>query len=548
MKFFHCLCLFVLFVAINLPAHATKRALLIGVGHFDDRNIPRLKGPVPDVEALQQVLVKRWGFAAENLAILTDQQATKQGILTALDQLVKVSRPGDFVLFYFSGHGTSRFDSQFGLSALPHTTGALIPYDLKLAANDKISQLLVGKTDLRPRLQKLDDNGVSGLAIIDSCYSGNAVRSISRTVSRHVAMSFTSRALPGDSVFLDDDDDEQAEGEDAYPYKKIAFISASSDKEVAAEEQHPDLTHDGKPHGVLTDNLLQVLTGKFNADGNNDGRVTNWELYTAVKASISEKQRYPQSPQFLPLMTAAGELAVKTEVFTEQAPPSQELGKQNFGIQVNGALPTVSTTIKHHSRLHLADNAPDRIIAKQQGEYVMLTASHEVLSRSDTEKGIAKALVWQPQLHDLVYLRNRLQQFSVKIVPTKASQGETYVAGDILAFDIALERDAWLLILSLSADGRINVLYPYEAAEMKMVKKDKKINFGNVKVEAPFGIDYVMTLAFLEKPSQLENYRRLAHGAGIYPDAAEHMALVKTIMAQSRKQSRQAIKIVTLAQ
>ena len=547
MKLFHCLCLFLVLVIINLPAQAIKRGILIGVGQYGDKNIPRLKGPVPDVESMQQVLVKHWGFAPADLVILIDQQATKQAILKALDQLVKVSRPGDFVFFYFSGHGTSRFDRNLGLSALPHTTGALIPYDLNLAANDKISQLLVGQIDLRPRLQKLDDNGIAGLAIIDSCYSGNAVRSIRLAVYRHVPMAFKSRAIPGDSVFIEDNDHGKAEEERTYPYKKIAFISASSDKEVAAEEQQPMLTHDGKPHGVLTDNLLQVLTGKFSADSNNDGTITNWELYTAVKGSISQKQRYPQSPQFLPLQMSNSKLADEPAFLSNATPPAQAPATKHWNVQVNGNLPTIVKIINQNPRLHIARHQPDFIVGRKAGEYVLLTAANEVFSRSNNETGIAKALDWQPQLDDLIYQRNRQQQFAVKIVPTKPSQGETYVAGELLAFNIISERDAWFIILSLSADGRINVLYPYEDAEMQMVKKYQNITFGNVKVEAPFGFDHVIALAFLEQPKQLENYLRLAHGTGIYPRESEHQKLVKTIMAQSYKQSRQSIKMVTLA-
>jgi hypothetical protein len=78
-----------------------------------------------------------------------------------MQRLVQISRPGDRVFIYYSGHGTSRRDELLSLP-LPHASGALVPADFKWDSNQSIetqmSQLIVGRRDLRPILARLDQN------------------------------------------------------------------------------------------------------------------------------------------------------------------------------------------------------------------------------------------------------------------------------------------------------------------------------------------------------------------------------------------------------
>ena len=45
------------------------------------------------------------GFDKDNIYTLKNEQATKRGILAALKYLAEVTRPGDVLMFHFSGHG-----------------------------------------------------------------------------------------------------------------------------------------------------------------------------------------------------------------------------------------------------------------------------------------------------------------------------------------------------------------------------------------------------------------------------------------------------------
>ncbi|MFH7244053.1 MAG: caspase domain-containing protein [Spirulina sp.] len=99
--------------ALGKPARR-RLALLIGINQYPDRVISAtpgqevaLKGCLTDVEMQRQLLVHRFGFAPQDILTLTNQAATRQGILNALDQhLVQQAQADDVVLLHFSGYGS----------------------------------------------------------------------------------------------------------------------------------------------------------------------------------------------------------------------------------------------------------------------------------------------------------------------------------------------------------------------------------------------------------------------------------------------------------
>ena len=82
-----------------------KLALLIGINQYPQS--PALGGCVTDVELQTELLINRCGFAASDILTLTDEQASRKFIENAfLDHLGKQAKPGDVVIFHFSGYGT----------------------------------------------------------------------------------------------------------------------------------------------------------------------------------------------------------------------------------------------------------------------------------------------------------------------------------------------------------------------------------------------------------------------------------------------------------
>ena len=275
-------------------AMSAQRALLVGVGEYQDRRLTLL-GPPHDVAALRQELTARLGFPADQVEALVDGQATRANILRSLARLRELSQSGDFVLLYLSGHGTSAYDAAAAGLALPTNTGAFVPYDYAAQgdAAQKLASLVLGYRDLRPVLTALDDNGVSGMVLIDSCYARNSVRSL------HAAAPLAWRQVTSGLEHLEPFDGLPKDAGGRYPYRHLATLTASSAKEKALDLQDGAKTLDGKPHGAFTDAVLRTLRDASGADANGDETLTAWEFFTAVQRRMGDAD-IPHSPQFLP--------------------------------------------------------------------------------------------------------------------------------------------------------------------------------------------------------------------------------------------------------
>jgi hypothetical protein len=86
---------------------ARKLALLVGINQYPkSSHIPLLKGSVTDVELQHELLTSRFGFNRQDILTLVDEDATRSNIETAfIAHLSDKARPGDVVVFHFSGYG-----------------------------------------------------------------------------------------------------------------------------------------------------------------------------------------------------------------------------------------------------------------------------------------------------------------------------------------------------------------------------------------------------------------------------------------------------------
>ncbi len=84
-----------------------KLALLVGINQYPkfDR-VAALKGSLTDVELQRELLTHRFGFSPQDILTLVDEEATRSSIEAAfIAHLSDQARPGDIVVFHFSGYG-----------------------------------------------------------------------------------------------------------------------------------------------------------------------------------------------------------------------------------------------------------------------------------------------------------------------------------------------------------------------------------------------------------------------------------------------------------
>ncbi|XP_057978367.1 metacaspase-1-like isoform X2 [Malania oleifera] len=154
----------------SISVGGRKRALLCGVS-YEQKGKYKLQGPVHDVRNMKELLIKHFGFPADSIRVLTEEMdedfiPTKANMERSLRWLVEDCKPGDSLVFYFSGHGLRQPD--FNYDELDGFDETLCPSDFK--AQGMIFDNYINDTIVRPLVKD-----VTLHAIIDACHSGTAL-------------------------------------------------------------------------------------------------------------------------------------------------------------------------------------------------------------------------------------------------------------------------------------------------------------------------------------------------------------------------------------
>lgn len=298
-----------LLVPMSLVFASERYALLIGISEYQSPAIDRLEGPAHDLVTLKRTLLRDWQFDSDRVSTLLNHQATKANIMQSLNDVLERSNSGDYVLFYFSGHGTSAYDPE-KLWPMPYDTGAVVPYDALMNAQRKVDRVISGRQDIRPVFKQLDDRGVNVLAILDTCYSEHGTRTLAQA---------SYRGLSGEVPLVRS----QAAKPATYPYQNIYMIAAAGADELALDLDykvaHRYPTFDQVPHGALTDSLLRVITGNVAGDQDKDGTLTHQELFETTRQFMSARG-YQQRPRAYPLIGADSGLSGQLPLFGSHLP------------------------------------------------------------------------------------------------------------------------------------------------------------------------------------------------------------------------------------
>jgi len=222
-----------------------KLALLVGINDYSrDFNWSPLNGCVNDVRMQRELLIHRFGFLSDDILTLTDQQATHDGILTAFaEHLIAQAKPGDVVVFHYSGHGSRVVDPNPYRDENPMNS-TFVPIDSPLPDDYRDSggtvNDIMGKT-LFLLMQRLDTEQVT--VVLDSCYSGGGKRGAVTFRARDGATSLDSGLHPADgelaiqSKLLGDLEwtDEKLYQERQQGIAKGVVISSAAEGQLAAD-------------------------------------------------------------------------------------------------------------------------------------------------------------------------------------------------------------------------------------------------------------------------------------------------------------------------
>ncbi|MDZ7857925.1 caspase family protein [Sphaerotilus sp.] len=498
-------------------ADVRRVALLVGVSAYRHPAIPALDGPAHDVAAMREVLIRRWGFRAEDIRTLTDRQATRDHILSELTALAGRSGPSDEVLVYFSGHGTSALD--LGAAALgvpvPHGSGAFMAHDFDLSQPTR--GLIVGRTDLVPRIEALERGERRLWVVMDTCYSGQAVRQV--TPTRADPDAWAERTFTISRPDIADRMARQAPGRSApppYPYRATAFLSAAGEGETAKDVSRAKLrqwpTLDGQPHGALTDALLRVLDGRIAGDLNGDGWLDLNEVHRAVGDFMAQRP-YGHTPQRLPSVAqdtlglgSRAVLSVKGGAARPvEAPPTPLTVRTE---DLPGPLVKRLQGLPDVKLLSAGGTGADLEIVRAGDLVDVVDASGDRLVRmqpvdADRLVGLVQGRAWARRVKALAE-RHRRGVLPVGIEP--AGFGGDFTEGQELNFSVRPDRELFLLMVNVNAMGEATLMYPTEEYERKSSPGRQLVQVpsasSRLTVRLPEGKDIQLFFGFDQEPSR----------------------------------------------
>ncbi len=238
-------------VAVQSALYRESHAVVIGIDDY--AKWPKLRYAVNDARGMKELLMRKYGFKAENVHSLYNQQATRQNILSLLgDKLATTTKNEDRVFIFFAGHGATRRLSS------GRDLGYIVPYEADLNSYQGQS---ISMSNFQDIAEAIPAKHV--FFVMDSCYSGLALtRAGGRVGSENFLREVARRSA------------------------RQMLTAGGADQQVA----------DGGPngHSVFTWTLMQALEGS--ADLNKDGVITATELASYAGPVVSSLSL--QTPAF----------------------------------------------------------------------------------------------------------------------------------------------------------------------------------------------------------------------------------------------------------
>ena len=277
---FACLCLLA-FSAAAVANTTTKagRKYTLAVGVTEYRDKP-LYGCVNDATGMRDLLVEGFGFDSAGRTLLTNRDATRAGILRALQQYAVLVNSGDLFVFFYSGHGTvfpddatpdrdetltldmswlraQRFNIPDG-----RYDSAIVPIDAHEGGYERPWRNLILDDELYAIFSRMTAKGATVILISDSCHSGTLARSLDvdsapKFLDPETATGVKLAELPQEFVSgggpTGDSDSDGKAGPRNFQGRYLALTS-SQDNQISIDGKYQ-----GRQQGLFTYVLRQVI-------------------------------------------------------------------------------------------------------------------------------------------------------------------------------------------------------------------------------------------------------------------------------------------------
>ena len=223
-----------------------KKALLVGINYIGTDS--QLNGCINDVITMNEILVGKFRFnSTKILSDVTPVKPTRANIEAGLRELVAGSRPGDILVFHYSGHGSNVAD--MGGEESDKRDEVFVPLDYKKAG-------VISDDWVYQNVCKLVPRGVTLWCFTDCCHSGTILDLAFNVKSNCTPIGtqtvYSNAKWTNNFSFSVEKTNGALEG-------TVYCLSGCQDQETSA-----DATINGKGQGAFTSCLSQILRNDCN--------------------------------------------------------------------------------------------------------------------------------------------------------------------------------------------------------------------------------------------------------------------------------------------
>jgi len=242
-----------------------------------------LLGCVNDAQDFAGILQSGFSFAAGDVTVLADAEATKVAIMEALSNLVDLTVSGkvDHLVFSFSSHGT-RVPDRDG-DEPDRTDEALAAYDIRQDGDNWAAETIIVDDELQLLFADVPD-GVLVEVFLDTCHSGTALRGSDLIPGRR------PKFLPAPTVDAEQDLSQRYISGFSSGVRPRSGVADSPVLFAAcrADQTASDALFGARYNGAFTHYLLEAI---------GSGRVGSRRSVLRQVRSRLRVDRFPQTPQ-----------------------------------------------------------------------------------------------------------------------------------------------------------------------------------------------------------------------------------------------------------
>jgi uncharacterized caspase-like protein len=225
---------------------ARLHALCGGINRYNDSRVPTLEYAGHDARQMARLLAAQRGIYERATAqLLSDREATRNGIMRALDRLTGEVKRTDTVVILLSGHGL-RLGGRFFFASSD-------------ADSTRLAQTALPWEDLVQRLFVLAGRSNQVIVLLDACHSGQATEATNGDLLRAI-----KRQNAG-----------------------LVVLTSSSGSELSRELGEAQ-------HGAFTVAVLEALQGKARWERD---QLTIWDFLTYVLHRVPQITGDAQHPE-----------------------------------------------------------------------------------------------------------------------------------------------------------------------------------------------------------------------------------------------------------